>query len=399
MSAMRICHVTYPFPPGGGGIQTHNHSLVKYLLAKGYDVDVIVVRPHSVSREDVARAAETVNKGIKVHDIWYRGFPLWAIDVRRKIGEIERECPVDVFDVHSNYDVFPFLMKRGTVLFSLHFFELNCPGPRPDHAPRPCVHSFRKCRRCSGIRKYVQWRLVRWLAMKRVAKVMVKYDYMKRLAVEAGVPADKIEVVPHWVDVDRYRQLARANSFSLAGLDPTDKVVVHAARLSPEKGIFTLLEAFDRLRKTVGNAKLVLVGDGVLREEAEAYCRSKHIEDSVIFVGSVEHEEVFKYLSLAHCAVSCQLYDNYSWSLLDYMCAEIPVVATDVGATSDILTDGYNALLADPTPQSLSAKVQQVLEDAQLGKELAANALATVRQKHAVDNLTHYEELVHRLSQ
>ena len=396
---MRICHITYPFPPGGGGIETHNHSLVKYLLHKGYDVDVIVVRPQSISREEVARAAETVNKGIRVHNIWYRGFPKWAIDVRRKIEKIEREGPVDVFDIHSIFDVLPFLMmmKRRTILFSLHFFELNCPGPWPDHAPRPCVHSFGKCRRCSGIRKYVRWRLVRWLAMRKVARFMVKYDYMKRLAVEAGVPGDRIEVVPHWVDVDRYQQLARADSFALAALAPTDRVVIHAARLSPEKGVLTLLEAFNRLRKAMSDVRLVLVGDGVLRREAETYCRNEHIEDKVVFVGSVEHEEVFKYLSLAHCAISCQLYDNYSWSLLDYMCAGIPIVATDVGATSDILQDGHTALFADPTAESLSAKAEQVLRDAQLGQRLAANALATVRRKHAIGNLTQYEELVHRL--
>ena len=129
----------------------------------------------------------------------------------------------------------------------------------------------------------------------------------------------------------------------------------------------------------------------------EDYCRQNHMEDTVIFVGTVVREDVFRYLALADCAISCQLYHNYNWSLLEYMCAQKPIVATNVGGTTEILEDGYNALLAETTPESLSSKMQQVLENPQLAKRLAQNALATVRRKHGFDNLKKYEELIHRL--
>ena len=143
---MKICHITYAFPPvGAGGHQTHNHSLVRYLIQRGYDVDVIVVRSSSVSRADVAEATHAINKSIRVHNIWYNGFPFWVFQVRKKIKEIERGGKIDVFDIHSSNDVFTFLFQKRKIIFSLHFFELNCPGSPSAQWILPCAASFKKC--------------------------------------------------------------------------------------------------------------------------------------------------------------------------------------------------------------------------------------------------------------
>jgi glycosyltransferase involved in cell wall biosynthesis len=399
---VKICHITYSFPPpGGGGSETHNHSLTTYLTEKGYDVDVIVVRPSSVSKEDVAEAASTINKGIRVHNIWYRRFPLWVFKVRQKIKEIEKEGKIDVFDIHATNDIFAILFQRRKVIYSLHFFELNCPGSPSAQWVLPCIASFKKCWRCCGLRKYLQWKLIRWLAVRTVTKFMVKYEYLKRLAVASGLKEDQIEVVPHWLDIERFRKTMRSSRPKIIGIDSSDKICIHVGRLSKENGIWELLKAFTILARKVSMVKLVLVGDnasqGIPWNELHDFCRKHHIKDKVIFTGSVAREDVFRYLSLADCALSCQLYHNYNWSLIEYMCAGRPIVATNVGGTTEILKDGYNALLAEVTPESLSTKVEQILENPQLAKELARNALVTVRQKHGFENLGKYEELVRRL--
>jgi glycosyltransferase involved in cell wall biosynthesis len=395
---MKICHITYAFPPvGGGGTQTHNYSLARYLVDRGYDVDIIVVRPPSVSKNEVLEAADTINRGIKVHTIWYNGFPFWIFQAIKKIREIEKQGKVDIFDIHSANDVFALLLKKRPILLSLHLFELNCPGSRSAACPRPCLASLRKCWRCAGVRRYLSWRLVKWLAARRVTRFMTKYEYMKKLAVESGIREDKIEVVPFWIDIERFGEKANNHGLRIRGIKKGDKLLVHVGRLSPENGVWELLQAFGILTQKVTNAKLILVGDGILRQEMEDYCRQNHMENTVIFVGNVAREDVFRYLALADCAVSCQLYHNYNWSLLEYMCAQKPIIATNVGGTTEILKDGYNALLADVTPESLSAKMQRVLEDPQLAHRLARNALATVRRKHGFDNLKKYETLVHRL--
>ena len=226
---------------------------------------------------------------------------------------------------------------------------------------------------------------------------MVKYEYIKRLAVESGIKKDKIEVVPHWLDIERFREIVQNPRPSIMKVSHDDKLCVHVGRLSQENGVIELLKAFDILTQKISNTKLVFVGDGPLREDMEIFCRHNHIEDKVVFVGTVTREDVFSYLSLADCVVSCQLYHNYNWSLIEYMCAQKPIVAMNVGGTTEILEDGYNALLAETTPESLSSKMQQILEHPPLAEELARNALSTVRKKHGFDNLRKYEELLQKL--
>ncbi len=398
---MKICHITDSFPPERGGSETHNYSLVRYLLAKGYDVDVIVLRGSHLSKKDVDEAANTINKGIKVHNIWSPRRFFWIFQVRKEVKGIEKEGKVDIFDLHSTQHALAFLFQRRTLLLSLHFFELNCPGSQLAHCILPCVASFKKCWRCSGIKSYFQWKLIRWVATKKLTKIMAKYEYVKRLAVESGIKEDKIEVIPHWLDIEKFRETVKDPELIIKGVNQGDKLCIHVGRLSLENGIWELLKAFSILTQRISNAKLVLVGDnicaGIPMKDMDSFCHQNHIDDKVIFTGSVPREDVFRYLSLADCAISCQLYLNYNWSLIEYMCAQRPIVATNVGGTTEILKDEYNALLAEPTPESLSAKMQQILDNPELANKLARNALVTVRRKHGFENLTKYEELVHRL--
>jgi len=386
---MKICHITYSFPPTKGGSETHNYTVVKYLLEKGYDVDVILIRKKNVNDTE-----NTIYKGIRVHNISPKPFPFWIFQVRKEMKKIEKEGKVDVYDIHSIRHASSFIFQKKKIVYSLHFFELNCPGSRAIPSPQPCIHSLKKCWRCCGIGRYLEWKLIRWFVIRKTTKFMVKYDYMKKLAVKSGVKKDKIEVIPHWLDIEKNRELMRNSKLTIAGVDEHDKIFVHVGRLVPVKGIMKLLKAFNILIKEYKNAKLIFVGDGILRNKLEDFCTRSNINNNVIFAGAVQHDAVFKYLSLADCIISCQLHDNYGWALLECMCAGKPIIATNVGATSDILEDGYNALFAESTPKSLALKMKEILESPELGENLGKNALRTINEKHSLKNLEKYEELV-----
>ena len=76
------------------------------------------------------------------------------------------------------------------------------------------------------------------------------------------------------------------------------------------------------------------------------------------------------------------------------MSTEKPIVATEVGGTMEILRDGYNALLAEPNPESVAARMRELIENPEIRRRIAKNALKTAREKHSMDNLLKYEELL-----
>jgi glycosyltransferase involved in cell wall biosynthesis len=224
---------------------------------------------------------------------------------------------------------------------------------------------------------------------------MFKYENIKKLAMKSGIKENKTVLIPHWMDIPKIREKIKNSNLRIKDKNDNDKILVHVGRLIPIKGVFELLRAFKLLIKKFENVKLIFVGDGKLRNDLEDFCKKNQIRDKVIFAGSVDPEEVFRYLSIADCTISCQqLGENYSWTLLEYMSAKKPIVATKVGGTTEILKDGYNSLLAEPTSESINLKIQQILKNPDFANKLARNALLSVKKKHGFENLIKYEELI-----
>lgn len=391
---MKICHITFGFPPTVGGTEVHNYSLVRYLLGRGYDVDVIVLRTSTVSKEALIEAQISINKGIKVHDIHPKRFPFWVFQISKEIKKIERQGKIDVLDIHSTLHILPFIFERRKILTSLHFMELNCPGSAKDKWHKACTYSFKKCWNCSGVITYLKWRLTRWFALRKTMRFMVKYNYLRDLLAKTGIREEKIAVVPHWIDIERINKQAKSLRILSDGF-----TFAFFGRLSNEKGPDILLNAFAQLTEKADGIKLIFIGDGPLRKELEGFCKDNNLQDRVSFSGAIPHEELFRYLSSAADAlVFPHRYFNYEWALLEGMCTEKPIIATDVPATTDILKDGYNALLCEPTPEALTSKMRQILGNPQLGEKIAQNALQTVRERHHQGNLERYEQLVNQMS-
>jgi len=392
---MKICQIVDSFPPGWGGSQTHNYTLVKHLLRKGYDVDVIAFRPRSISRDSIREASATTNKGINVYNLFAKTPFSWMHQLENTIKEIEKDQKIDVFDFHNLFNL-PFDIKKRKIVLSLHFYELTCPMSRVIYA---CSSfSSKKCLKCAGTIDYTHWKLRREYATKKVKKFVVKVNHIKELMVKSGIREEAVTVIPHWIDSESIKEKSKRNlRHTIEGLEKNDRIIGFVGRLDPEKGPFLLLKAFSLLSEEMDDVKLVFIGGGTLQRKLELFCKTHDLQNKVIFLGMVPYTNVFEYLSIPDVIVSCQLYDNYGWALLEAMCTKKPIIATNVGATKEILQDGYNALLAMPTAESLSSKMKIILNNRELSRELAENAYNTVRERHGIKNLEKYEQLIQSL--
>lgn len=110
-------------------------------------------------------------------------------------------------------------------------------------------------------------------------------EAIKNKAIEFGIPASKIQV--HYIGVD-------TNKFKPSGLplSQRDNTVLFVGRFVEKKAPLQLIQAFSQVVKHVPDAKLVMVGDGVLKKEAE--CLAKALRLPVEFKGALKHEQVLK---------------------------------------------------------------------------------------------------------
>ena len=203
-------------------------------------------------------------------------------------------------------------------------------------------------------------------------------------AVAAGVRARRSEVVDNIVEA---RGRAR----------PGEKVavptVVSAGALIPIKGYDVLLEAFGKLGESGVSFKLLLAGDGPERNRLERQAISLGIGERVKFLGGID--DVPALFSTAHVAVHSSHSEGLSNTILEAMAEGLPVVATNVGGTPEMISDGRTGLLVPPNDaRTLAANVRQLLERPDLRARLGRAGFEVVRERFNVERITtQYERL------
>lgn len=406
---MRILQICNHFPPTIGGSETHNFSIVKYLHERGYDVEVIALRdlPDILQQKTYEpfrkfiladEYAHPELPGVHIHNVLVKTYKFpqshfTKVALWKTVRKAEKERgKFDVIEIHTAPCAIPLIGKRN-ILLSLHFFEFVCMNGFP--SPAQCKrHGRYKCE-CRTLKKYIRLRITNFLSLRGISKIMVKYDYLKRNLIAGGVQEEKIVVIPHWIDNEKLQnQIQERVKNNILTQEGNTFTFGFLGRLDEFKGISLVVQALKLLLDKGTKAHLLVIGDGELRADLEAYCKEHRLVQNVTVAGYIPHEQVPAYLSLADAFVVSSSYDNYNWALLELMCTRKPLVATNTGGTCDILVDGYNAFLAAPTPSSIAEKMKQVVENPDLANKVAENALQSVREKHSLKNLKRYEELL-----
>lgn len=136
------------------------------------------------------------------------------------------------------------------------------------------------------------------------------------------------------------------------------KLIVNAARLSPEKDHEKLLNAFSKLQEKNKKLKLLILGDGPLRVYLETLSKSLGIEKDVKFMGLTSNP--FPYMRLADVFVLSSNHEGQGLVLLEAMCLDIPVVSTDIPGPRSVINDN-SGLLVENSVEGLVTGIESVL--------------------------------------
>jgi glycosyltransferase involved in cell wall biosynthesis len=181
-----------------------------------------------------------------------------------------------------------------------------------------------------------------------------------------------IDFAPFALPVDR--QAVRG----ALGLKEHDKVIGFTGRFSEQKGLFVLVDAFARIRNRYPECRLLLVGDGPLRTHLEDRIRRLGLDRSVVITGI--RSDVPALLRAMDLFVMTSFWEGLSRSLAEAMFASLPVIATDVGGTSDAVRNGETGWLipANDVDAAVEA-ITDALEHPARAGGLAAAGLAWAR--------------------
>ena len=228
-------------------------------------------------------------------------------------------------------------------------------------------------------------RAARWTFGRASAVTAPSEDLIDR-ARSLGATGD-LEVIPYGGDPDAFRvePSVAARVRERLGVSSSDVLVLAIGRFVHWKGFGDLVDAVRLARSSGSPVRLVLVGDGDLRDDLHAQVRSAHLEEHVSFVGMAARGDVPEYLGAADIiAVPSVHYDGYVDGLpnvaLEAMAAARPVIATRVGGLPQVIRDGENGLLVDERdPVALARAIATLAGDAQQRAAIGAAGRERVR--------------------
>ena len=203
-------------------------------------------------------------------------------------------------------------------------------------------------------------------------------------------------VINNGIDLDSIENLAPAmEAFAALGLRDSEEVKIFAtlSRLSPEKGLMTLLEGFFEARKIVPAIRLILIGD--CPDEHEKYIKT--IEQFIEFNGLNEwvkilgpREDALELLKCVDFYISPSQSEGLPYNLLEALGVRKPVIATDIPGNNDIIRKSVEGILVPSnSAKSLAHGILNMLElGAAERQAMEQNGIARLRDQFSLERMT-----------
>jgi glycosyltransferase involved in cell wall biosynthesis len=231
----------------------------------------------------------------------------------------------------------------------------------------------------------------------RSTAVVVNSSGVRDFYQRRGIPAKAFRTIPNGVDLARAPDLSRAALLSSLGLPDEARLIAGVCRLWPQKRIKDLIWATDLLRVLRDDVYLLLIGDGPQRDVLMNYARKCRIADRVCFLGLRDDVPQI----LPHCDLLwlASGYEGMPNAVLEGMAAGIPVVATDIPGTRDLVVPGETGYLVPVGERAQLARyASKLLEDPALAKQMGSAGRDRVARDFSVDSMvTRYAELYREL--
>jgi glycosyltransferase involved in cell wall biosynthesis len=211
-----------------------------------------------------------------------------------------------------------------------------------------------------------------------------------RVAVSQGVRAERLRVIYNGIGIKRLKSAIR----SQANMPPDyQKVLVAISRLNPEKGISTLLKAVALVHESLPDLRLEVAGTGPCYADLLREANQLGIYEKVQFLGQVSGPA--KVLSRGRVFVLPSYSEGISLTLLEAMAAGVPVVATNVGGTPEVLEDGRTGLLVPARePVALAEAIRRLWLDEDLRFRLSLAADERVAEYFDIRRMAYeYDQL------
>ena len=358
---MNIGITVYP-TYGGSGIV--GSELGKELAARGHTV-------HFISSSLPTRLTE-LNEHVRFHEVEMMSYPLfehqpYTLALATKMAKVAETEDLDLLHVHYAipHSISGILAReslkprrRLPVITTLHGTDITLVGADRSYLP-VTRYGIVQSDGVTAISHY----------LKDATKEIFQFD--------------DITVIPNFVCPDDYTR--HANSALREKLAPNgESLLVHVSNFRPVKRPVDCVEILARVLKQDVKARMVMVGDGSERTNAEHRARCLGIYEQCSFVG--KQPKIVDYLSVSDVLLLPSEQESFGLAALEAMACEVPVVASRVGGVPEVVTDGETGFLSEVGEVDKMAKdASALLSDKNLRQQMGQRARESALSRYRTD--------------
>jgi glycosyltransferase involved in cell wall biosynthesis len=341
MKKLNILMVCSEFPPDGAGIGIAVANQAEALVAEGHSVTILTRRKSATKIE--------CKNGVSIHRVRLAVLPpplhlmLHGYFINATIRRlIKNGARFDLVHLHS--PLIPQIKLRIPTITTIHSTWLEE------------AKSFDKISDLYSLYVKVFKSTFVWAERKTFGQSMFFTTTSKAMKCEVvreyGIDEARISVVPNIVDAKLFNSSDRKSAYD----------VVSVSRLVYRKGILDLVEAARIVQKQKPEIRFAIIGSGTLMPMLRRRVDNLKLTNNVLLLGRIEHRDLSKYLALSAIFISPAHYEPFGLTTIEAMAARLPVVATDVGGSSELLQGGSRGMLVDPkNPQQIADAIMNLL--------------------------------------
>lgn len=367
---MRIGIFSDTYTPFINGVSTSIVCLKKALEKKGHEVYVVTVNNEKMgySYDEKERVMRIPALKAGIYD--YRLSMIYSFKAKKKIKELN----LDVIHSQTEFGIGTFAR--------LVAMELDIPIVHTYHTLyEEYLNSLTKNKIKYMVNGFVEY-LAEYYCDSSIGELIVPTTKTKEIFKKQYKFKREVHVIPNGIDLDKF-SIENINKKELEkikkqyGIKDTDFVIMYVGRLGPEKNITFLARAQKQIVKKHKNCKLVIVGEGPMKNELEKITSS--IRENVIFTGKIPQSDIQYYYRLADVFATASKFETQGLTVIEALASGVCALCILDDSFKDALIDNVNGNFFE-TEKEYVDLVDKLMTDEKLLNKYKKNAIKTANE-------------------
>ncbi|MFX0203715.1 MAG: glycosyltransferase family 4 protein [Candidatus Hodarchaeota archaeon] len=366
--------ITKEFPPTSAGIGYYVYNLSKKLVERGHRTTVI-------TKGSVSRTRKEIMDGIEVFRVSF--FPLYPLHVwvhGAFVNRLVRKLEPKLNLIHLHTPITPSIKTSLPIVTTVHT------PMKIDARYHEVFDFFSLAERMQSTMFYPSMESKLFRISKKITAV--SWSVAGELK-EYGLHPDEITVVGNGVNERIFSPIRN--------VEQTERYVLYTGVLRARKGLFDLIKCAEYVCKVCPDVRFIICGKGPFLNKLKEEVRRTRLQRFIMFLGYVDRKKLIQTYQKATVHVVPSHYEGLPTVLLEAMSCGLPVVATDVGGNSEVISSGINGFLVPPkAPEEMAKIILRLIDEPLLREKIGRAARKTIEKKYTwdkiADNILQYYE-------